>query len=169
MSTTENETTTQEPSAPEAEEKKGGFAKDKAFGNRLDTTFAIGEPFLLLGAVPDEPVQTKFGLSDCAKLLCQKINPETGAPQGAPIRCVTVASAIVEKVLSLDPSELAAGPVVQLQVVTSKARGQNALVLSWMRNLADDDDFSDFGLDAGAVDRLVDQARPQGQRLPRGY
>jgi hypothetical protein len=150
--------------APEA--KAGAFTKDKKFGNRLDLTMAIGEPFLLLGAIPDEPVETKFGMSDSAKLLVQKINAETGAPQGAPLRVVTVASAIVEKVLALTPEELAAGPVVQLQHVHSKARDTGALVLSWMRNLTDEDDFSEFGLDANTVSQRTDLARPAGERIP---
>jgi hypothetical protein len=157
---------TPETPTPAAEAPQGAFAKDKKFGNRLDLTMAIGEPFLLLGAVPDEPVETKFGMSDSAKLLIQKINPDTGAPQGAPLRVVTVASAIVEKVLALTREELAAGPVVQLQHVHSKTRDTGALVLSWMRNLTDVDDFSEFGLDAAAVSRAVDLARPEKDRIP---
>lgn len=145
---------------------QGAFAKDKKFGNRLDQVVALGEPFLVLGAKDAEPVETVHGLSDCVTLLIQKLNLETGAPTGAPIRANTVASAIVEKAKALTPEELAAGPVCQLQVVKSKGRGTNALVLSWMRNLQDDDDFSEFGLDANAVSQAVDKARPAGERIP---
>jgi hypothetical protein len=153
--------------APTPEPRTGAFDKDKKFGNRLDQVVAIGEPFLLLGAIADEPIETAYGLSNTAKLLIQKINKETGAPQGAPIRAVTVLSAVVEKVLALTPEELAAGPVVQLQVVAAKSRGgKHATVLSWMRNLADEDDFSEFGLDANTVSQRADLARSAGERIP---
>lgn len=161
---------TEEAAAAAAEAAaQGGFAKDQKFGNRLDLTVKLDEPFLLLGAIPDEPIETTYGMSDSAKLLIQKISPDTGAPVGAPIRCVTVASAIVEKALAVTREELAKGPVCVLQRVKSKARNQEALVMSWQRNLTDEDDFSEFGLDAGAVGRVVDQARPAGDRLPAGY
>lgn len=134
----------QQEQGPEAK-AAGAFTKDKKFGNRLDQVVALHEPFLLLGGVDDEPVETVHGMSDSVKVLIQKINPETGAPQGPPIRANTVASAIVEKVKALTPEELAAGPVVQLQHVQSKGRGTTALVMSWIRNLQDADDFSEFG------------------------
>lgn len=155
----------QEQQQPEAA-PGGAFAKDKKFGNRLDQVMALGEPFLVLGAKEAEPVETVHGLSDCVTLLVQKLNLETGAPTGAPIRANTVASAVVEKAKALTPEELAAGPVCQLQVVKSKGRGTNALVLSWMRNLQDDDDFSEFGLDASQVGQITDLARPAGERIP---
>lgn len=163
MSTTPSEDQ-QQPEAPAA--TGGAFTKDKKFGNRLDQVMALGEPFLVLGAKDADPVETIHGLSDCVTLLVQKLNIETGAPTGAPIRANTVASAIVEKAKALTTEELAAGPVCQLQVVRSKGRDTNALVLSWMRNLQDDDDFSEFGLDATQVGQIVDQARPAGERIP---
>lgn len=148
------------------EEKKGAFGKDKAFGNRIDLVFAIGEPFLVLGAkIEEETIPTTYGDAEAATLLCQKINPDTGAPQGPPLRCVTVASAIVEKAKELQPDELAAGPVCQLQVVMSKKRKQNALVLSWMRNLADTEDYSDFGISEEEVFRVRELTRPEGERI----
>lgn len=146
----------------------GAFQKDKAFGNRIDETVALHEPFLLLGArIQEERQTTVYGEAEVARLLIQKLNKDTGAPQGPPIRCNTVASAIVEKAKALTPEELGAGPVCQLQVVKSKGRGgKEALVLSWIRNLTDDDDFAEFGLDAGSVGRLTDQARPASERIP---
>lgn len=161
MSEAENETT------PEAT-PQGAFQKDKAFGNRLDQTIALHEPFLLLGGkIEAEKQDTKFGEAEVAKLLVQKLNRDTGAPQGPPIRCNTVASAIVEKVKALTPDELAAGPVCQLQHVQSKRQGGNqALVMSWIRNLTDEDDFSEFGIDSAAASRLADRARPASERIP---
>jgi hypothetical protein len=157
--------TTESEQPAEQAEAKGAFTKDKKFGNRLDQVVALGEPFLVLGARDSEPVETVHGLSDCVTMLIQKLDLATGAPTGAPIRANTVASAIVEKAKALTPEELAAGPVCQLQVVKSKARGQNALVLSWMRNLQDEDDFSEFGLDATQVGQAVDKARPVSERI----
>jgi len=149
---------------PEATEQ-GAFGKDRKFGNRLDQVVALGEPFLLLGAKEDEPVETVHGLAQSVKVLIQKLNPETQQPVGAPIRANTVQSAIVEKLLALTPEELQAGPVCQLQVVKSKARGVNATVLTWMRNLADADDYSEFGLDPAEVGKVADLARPAGERI----
>jgi hypothetical protein len=157
--------TTESEQPAEQAEAKGAFTKDKKFGNRLDQIVALGEPFLILGAKDAEPVDTVHGMSDCVTLLIQKLNLETGAPTGSPIRANTVQSAIVEKAKALTPEELAAGPVCQLQVVQSKGRGTNATVMSWMRNLQDEDDYSEFGLDANAVSRAVDQARPAGERI----
>lgn len=155
-----------DPAAPE-EKPAGGFAKDKQFGRRLDQVVAIGEPFLLLGAVADEPIATVYGDSSTAKILLQRLDPATGAPKGAPVKATTVLSAVVEKVLAVTQIELAAGPIVQLEVVKAKARGgKNVTVLSWVRNLADADDFSEFGLDPEAVSRAQDLARPEGERIP---
>lgn len=150
-----------------AEKPAGAFGRDKKFGNRLDQVMAIGEPFLLLGARPVDAVTTVYGESECQELLVQKLNKDTGVPQGPPIRCNTVLSAVVEKVKELTAEELAAGPVVQLQVVAAKRRGgKAATVMSWIRNLADEDDFSEFGIDPSQVSKIVDQARPAGERIP---
>lgn len=144
----------------------GAFGKDKKFGNRLDQMFALGEPFLLLGWKNDETITTVHGDAQSVKLLVQKLDPDTGSPKGAPFTCNTVASAVVEKVQALTKEELAAGPVVNIQIVRSKARGTNALVLSWLRNLADADDFSEFGVDQAQLSQIADLARPAGERIP---
>lgn len=169
--------------AAKAAEPTGAFGKDKQYGNRLDQMFAIGEPFLLLGAIPDGTVPTRFGDSPSVKILAQKINQDTGVPKGAPFTCSTVISSIVDKLLGhpanpdakptpieaaegITPEELAAGPICCLQIVDSKTYGTKATVLQWIRNLADADTFAEFGLDAGAISRVGDQARPVGERLP---
>lgn len=150
-----------------AQEKAGAFTKDKKFGNRLDQMVALDEPFLLLGAVADEPIETAYGMSETAKLLIQKLNKDSGGPVGPPIKCVTVLSAVVEKVLALTEEEVKAGPVVKLHVVPAKSRGGKPVtVLSWIRNLGDADDFSEFGIDPNEVSGITDLARPVGERIP---
>lgn len=149
------------------EQQTGAFGKDKQFGNRLDQVVALHEPFLLLGGyIQEETQETKFGNAEVARVLIQKLDPHSGAPIGSPIRANTVASAVVEKVKALTPAEVAEGPVCQLQIVDSKRQGGKAMVMSWIRNLNDADDFSEFGLDTADASRLVDQARPKGERIP---
>lgn len=149
-----------------AEAPKGAFAKDKQFGNRLDQAFALREPFLLLGWKEGETIDTKFGAAVSVKLLVQRLDADSGQPKGSPFPCVTVATAVVEKVKALTSEELKAGPVVCVDVVRSKARDTNAFVLQWLRNLADADDYSEFGLDSAAVSQVTDLARPAGERIP---
>jgi hypothetical protein len=158
MSTTEN-------NQPEASAPTGAFGKDKQFGNRLDAMFAMGEPFLLLGWKLDSVISTVHGEAQTVKLLVQKLNHDTGLPMGPPFTCNTVASAIVEKVQALTKEELEAGPVCNWQIVTSKGRGTNAMVLQWLRNLSDQEDYSEFGLDASAVGKVADLARPASERI----
>lgn len=165
MTSTENENG-QEP-APQVDQPAGAFTKDKKFGNRLDQMVALDEPFLLLGATADEAIETAYGMSETAKLLIQKLSRESGQPVGPPIKCVTVLSAVVEKVLQLTEEEVKAGPIVKIHVVPAKSRGGKPVtVLSWIRNLADQDDFSEFGIDPNTVSGITDMTRPAGERIP---
>lgn len=153
-------------------DRTDAFGRDKLYGQRLDTAFAMGEEFLLLGVkVTGELIETKFGEAPVVRMLCQKLDTTTGAPVGQPSEYSSVASSIVEKLSLITAEELAAGPIVKIEQVEAERSGTGkATVITFVRNLKDGEDvYAKYGLDAGDVARLTDQARPAGERMPEGY
>lgn len=149
------------------EPRAGAFDKDRQFGNRLDRTFALNEPFLLLGAKrTGGQIDTAYGPADVMEILAQKLNHETGNPQGQPIRVNTVLSAVVEKLDALTEEELHKGPIVQLEAVPAKSRGGRVVTVLSLVRFADEDQVKEFGASAADVGRATDLTRPEGERIP---
>lgn len=82
----------------------GMFDKDKEIGLLLTSFFQQGEQFILWGAtIDDTPMQTKYGLSDVARL---KVSKKDDPRQEFEV--TTVASAIVAKVTDAEPDDFPA-------------------------------------------------------------
>lgn len=108
----------------------GMFDKDREFGNRLDSAFALNVPFVLLGAsVTDRTVSTRYGDAPVVELLCQRIGDD-GFATGTEFTCSTVASAIVAKVGEAEDSDFPA--VVELRHEHSTKWRTDALVLQFV-------------------------------------
>ena len=107
----------------------GMFDKDKEYGNRIDSAFPIGTPFLLLGAeLSGKTIETRFGDADVAELLVARMND--GRQDGAEFVCTTVATAIVNKVKDAETDDFPA--VVELRREYSGRWGRDALVLQFV-------------------------------------
>lgn len=145
----------------------GAFGKDKAYGNRLDQSFAIGERlWLLAGRISDEVIETELGDANPARLLVQRVNEADNAI-GKPFTVTTLASAIVEKVKAITDGELPA--LVELRKVTSTKFKTDALVLQYVGGESDDDIAAEFGIDTAELAKRADAGRADGDRLPAGY
>lgn len=142
VETTENATTT-------APAEGGAFAKDKLYGKRIDQEFMEGQPFLLLGGVLGDPIDTTIGTATPAKLLVRRVNDDLQGI-GEPYVVSTLASAIVEKVRALGPEDVPA--IVNVRTVTSKRRQAKALVMELYRT-NDADEVKEiagaFGIELG--------------------
>ncbi len=107
----------------------GMFDKDKEYGNRLDSAFGTGTPFLLLGAeLPGKTVETRFGDAEVAELLVARL--ANGYQDGSEFVCTTVATAIVNKVRDAETDDFPA--VVELRRERSAKWGRDALVLQFV-------------------------------------
>lgn len=107
----------------------GMFDKDKEYGNRIDSAFPIGVPFLLLGAeLPGRTVSTRFGDAEAAELLVARLRD--GYQDGSEFVCTTVATAIVNKVREAEPDDFPA--VVELRHEHSSKWRTSALVLQFV-------------------------------------
>lgn len=108
----------------------GMFDKDKEFGNRLDSAFQLGTPFILHGAkMTDRTIETRFGDAPVAELLVQRLGADS-MPDGPEFTCSTVATAIVEKVKAADDGDFPA--VVELRQEHSAKWRTTALVLQFV-------------------------------------
>jgi hypothetical protein len=108
----------------------GMFDKDKEFGTRLDQVIAIGESFVVFGAVvrPDT-ISTSLGDAEVAELEIGKL-ADDGVSVAERMTANTVASAIVNKVKEAEDSDFPA--IVKLLKVDSKW-GKKATVIQFVR------------------------------------
>lgn len=108
----------------------GMFDRDKEYGNRLDSAFRLGEPFLLLGAkMTDRTISTRYGDAPVAEFMVQRLDGNS-MPDGPEFTCSTVASAIVAKVQDADDDDFPA--VVELRREHSAKWRTDALVLQFV-------------------------------------
>lgn len=145
-----------------SKELESAWELDKKYGTRITQAFALHEKFLLLaGKIEPDPIVTVFGDANVASLLVQRLDA-AGAPSQAPFKASAVASAIVEKIERAVPTDFPA-IVMLLEVASSKNPGKTALVIQYV---GDTDLLAEFGVDAAAMGRELDNLRPVGDRIP---
>lgn len=126
----------------------GGFwGKDEEFGNRLDTTFGIGIPFIVHSIEQDTPFtnpQTAEVITTRSKLLCQGMDHKC-RPRGIPLEYKTLSSPIYERAGKVRDTDFPA--VCVLSQVPVKRFGNKALVLRKMCEWPIPDEYQEL-LDA---------------------
>lgn len=107
----------------------GMFDKDKTIGSQPLDVFGMREPFVLFEAtIGDEDIQTAMGVARVTTLTGSRLT--ASGDIGPRMSATTFASAIREKVAEQEAGDLPA--VVELQRVTSRKRGLQALVLRFI-------------------------------------
>lgn len=118
--------------AKAAPKSEGFWSKDEEFGNRLDTSFGIGIPFLVHSIEQDSPFtnpQTGEVINSRTKLMAQALDNQC-RPRGIPLEYKTLSSPIYERAAMVQPEDFPA--VCLLSQVPVKRFGNKALVLRKM-------------------------------------
>jgi hypothetical protein len=145
-------------------DKKGAWTNDRKFGLRLDQTFELNEPFVVLGGkVSPDPIETDIGPAVHTKLVVQRMD-EKGHATGRIFEVGTLASAIAGKIEDSTPADFPA--IVVLQKVPTK-KGNDALVLTLAGEADPSALLDEYSIDGDALKR-ADQLRAPADRMELG-